>query len=54
MPGVRVHIGQIDVHDYEQLLFNTLRYQLREAIETYLQQTHRPYPIYAVFDVSHI
>ena len=54
IPGVRVHVGKIDVNDYEQLLFNTLRYQLEGIIGTYLRQTRQSHPIHSVFDMSHI
>lgn len=54
IPGVRVHSGNIDTTGYEQLLYNSLRHQLEEIINVYLRLTRRPYPIYLVFDMSHL
>jgi hypothetical protein len=40
--------------DREQLLYNTLRVELREATREYLSRTQRSYPIHYVMDMSGI
>ena len=40
--------------DREQLLYNTLRVELREATREYLSRTRRSYPIHYVMDMSGI
>lgn len=54
IPGVRVHFGNFNTAHHEQLLYNTLRYQLQSAIGYYLARTQRPNPIYSVIDMSNI
>ena len=52
IPGVRVHLGTVRTDAHEQLLYNTLSYQLQQIIRAYLCQTYTSYPIYLVFDMS--
>jgi len=54
IPGVRVHVGAVRTDADEQLLYNTLRYQLEQIIRAYLYQTYPCFPIYLVFDLSNM
>lgn len=37
---------------HEQILYNTLRFELQQVIEAYLQRTRQIHPINFVFDFS--
>jgi hypothetical protein len=54
IPGVPIHFGTADTDVHERLLYNTLRFELQEAIRAYLHRTRRLYPINFVFDMSAI
>lgn len=38
--------------EHEQRLYEELRVKIEDSVRTYLQRTHRPYPINIVFDLS--
>ena len=40
------------VEEHERILYNTLRFELQETIQAYLQRTRQAYPINLVFDFS--
>ena len=51
---MRIHLGRIHTNDHEQLLYNTVRFQLEYIIRNYLSHTNRSGPIYFVFDMSNM
>lgn len=51
LPGVVVHFGGDYSDEHEQLLYNTVRFQLQEVIRAYLDRARRPYPIHLLFDM---
>ena len=53
-PGTRIHFGGINTDDHEQLLYNTLRFQLEYIIQNYMSHTRRSDPILFVFDMSNM
>lgn len=40
------------MEEYERMLYNTLRFELQQLIQGYLQRTRLPFPINLVFDFS--
>ncbi|CAF1520599.1 unnamed protein product [Adineta ricciae] len=52
MPGVLVHFGTGSTDQHERLLYNTVRYQIRQIIRAYLRHTRQSYPIHLVFDLT--
>jgi hypothetical protein len=52
IPAIAVHFGSVYTEEHERLLYNTLKFQLQEAIRTYLQRTQQPTPIHLIFDMS--
>lgn len=52
MPPLSILPFPFDAH--EQILYDGLQYELREAIRAYLQRTARPYPIYMAIDLSNL
>ena len=43
---------QVPLDAHEQILYDGLVYDLRDAIRAYLQRTARPYPVHMVIDMS--
>ena len=54
VPGVLVHFETDHSSEHERFLYNTIRYQLQGIIAEYLRTTQRPFPIYVIFDMSHL
>ncbi len=53
-PDIRIHFGCCHTNEHEQLLYNTLRFQLEHAIQNYLQHTRRLDQIYFIFNMSNM
>ncbi len=54
IPSIAVHFGIAYTDEHERLLYNTLKFEIQEAIRTYLQRTRRASPIHLIFDLSGI
>jgi len=49
MPPARRH-----ANEHERSLYNTLQFQLEQAMRSYLSRTQQLDPIYFVFDMSNL
>ena len=49
IPNRLMHLGTADADVHEALLYNTLKFELEQAIRSYLQQTQRSFPISLIF-----
>jgi hypothetical protein len=48
------HHNPLVVDEYERLLYNTIRFELKETIQGYFQRIHKNYPIHVIFDMSDV
>jgi hypothetical protein len=49
-----MQLSSMAADEYERLLYNTVRFQLKETIQGYFQRIRQNYPIQVVFDMSDI
>ena len=52
MSGIPIHFGMVNTEAHERLLYNTLQFEIQEAVRAYLHRTQRTYPIYFVINMS--